>query len=71
MNHIPYRGAGPAPIDQVGGQVSIGFQTATAVLPYGLGVIVPPKSAGEFGAFMQIEAEKQAKVAKAANIKAQ
>jgi tripartite-type tricarboxylate transporter receptor subunit TctC len=34
MNHVPYKGAGPALVDQVGGQVDIGFQTATAVLGY-------------------------------------
>ena len=34
MNHVPYKGAGPSLIDQVGGQVDIGFQTATAVLGY-------------------------------------
>ena len=145
MNHIPYKGAGPALVDQIGGQVAIGFQTATAVLPYiqqgklralatstrerfgplpslpsvadagvpgfeasawfgmvapantpkaivdklnteslkvlqapdakkkldDLGVIVPPNSAAVFGEFMRIEAEKWAKVAKAANIKAE
>lgn len=34
MNHVPYKGAGPSLVDQVGGQVDIGFQTATAVLGY-------------------------------------
>lgn len=32
MVHIPYKGAGPSIIDQIGGQVDLSFQTATAVL---------------------------------------
>ncbi len=34
MTHVPYKGAGPALTDSIGGQVDVGFQTATAVLPY-------------------------------------
>lgn len=142
MNHIPYKGAGPALIDQIGGVVDVGFQTATAVLPYiqqgklralatstvehfpplptvpsvaeagvpgfdasawfgmvapgrtpkviidrlnaetmkvletsdvrkkfdDLGVVTSRNSSEEFGEFMQVEAAKWAKVAKAANI---
>lgn len=34
ITHVPYKGAGPALVDQIAGQVDMGFQTATAVLPY-------------------------------------
>jgi tripartite-type tricarboxylate transporter receptor subunit TctC len=34
ITHVPYKGAGPALVDQIAGQVDIGFQTATAALPY-------------------------------------
>lgn len=32
--HVPYRGAGPSIVDQLGGQVDVSFQTATAVLTH-------------------------------------
>lgn len=32
--HIPYKGAAPAMIDQISGQVEAGFSTAIAALPY-------------------------------------
>ena len=32
--HVPYRGAGPAIVDQIAGQVDVSFQTATAVLSH-------------------------------------
>ncbi|MBB1633449.1 tripartite tricarboxylate transporter substrate binding protein [Cupriavidus sp. UME77] len=34
MNHIPYRGAGPAITDLLGGQVDVMFATAAAVAPH-------------------------------------
>jgi len=34
MVHIPYKGAAPAMIDQISGQVEVGFSTAIAALPY-------------------------------------
>ena len=34
MVHIPYKGAAPAMIDQISGQVEAGFSTAIAALPY-------------------------------------
>lgn len=34
MNHIPYRGAGPAITDLLGGQVDLMFATAAAVAPH-------------------------------------
>lgn len=34
ITHVPYKGAGPALVDQIAGQVDMGFQTATAALPY-------------------------------------
>ena len=33
MNHVPYKGGGPAVIALVGGQVSVGFATTPSVLP--------------------------------------
>ncbi|MDM0085380.1 tripartite tricarboxylate transporter substrate binding protein [Variovorax sp. J31P179] len=32
--HVPYKGAGPAIVDQIAGQVDISFQTATAVVEH-------------------------------------
>ncbi|WP_454753843.1 tripartite tricarboxylate transporter substrate binding protein [Cupriavidus necator] len=34
MNHVPYRGAGPAITDLLGGQVDVMFATAAAVAPH-------------------------------------
>ena len=34
MVHIPYKGAAPAMIDQISGQVEVAFSTAIAALPY-------------------------------------
>ncbi|HYD58029.1 MAG TPA: tripartite tricarboxylate transporter substrate binding protein [Burkholderiales bacterium] len=34
MQHVPYKGAGPAVTDLIGGQVQLAFQTAAAVLPH-------------------------------------
>jgi len=34
MVHVPYKGAGPSIVDQIGGRVDVSFQTATAVLQY-------------------------------------
>jgi tripartite-type tricarboxylate transporter receptor subunit TctC len=34
MNHIPYKGSGPALIDLVGGQVPFAFESTIPVLPY-------------------------------------
>ena len=34
LNHIPYRGAGPALTDLMGGQVDVMFATAAAVAPH-------------------------------------
>lgn len=32
--HVPYKGAGPSIVDQIGGQVDVSFQTATAILQH-------------------------------------
>jgi tripartite-type tricarboxylate transporter receptor subunit TctC len=34
MQHVPYKGSGPAMADLVGGQVQMGFSSITAALPF-------------------------------------
>jgi tripartite-type tricarboxylate transporter receptor subunit TctC len=34
INHVPYKGSGPALIDQISGQIETAFTTIIAVLPY-------------------------------------
>lgn len=34
MTHVPYKGTGPAMIDQVSGSIQVAFSTVIAVLPY-------------------------------------
>ena len=69
IQHVPYKGAAPAALDLIAGQMQPSFASTPGSVPQ-VRTGKPKALAAEFGAFIRAESEKRGKVVKLSGVRA-